>query len=124
MILDVCKYYYTLCHKPMSSLDVILNVQNVKFCPGPCKCKTNEPEPIEVNNEKRHFFKPYSGGRYVYFIYPMLNGGDLILENVRMCSGCNSRYHDMSGDTDTEEEMMAMSDIDAKAIIAKLKNAV
>jgi hypothetical protein len=111
----------------MSSLDVTLNVENVKFCPGPCKWKNPEPEPVIRNNEKDHHFKPYNGGRYIYFIYPMLNGGNLTLKNVRMCPGCYHHYQDMMDSMDDVElydEMLNMSDCAAKTIIAKLQNDV
>lgn len=125
MILDVYKKYHTLCHKPMSSLDVTCNVtynvKNAKFCPGPCKCTDPEPKPIVIKGVKHHVFKPYSGNHYISYSYPMLNGGILTLEDVRMCVGCNDRYLDLIDDSESEEAMLRMLDMDAKAIIDKLE---
>jgi hypothetical protein len=105
----------------MSSLDVTLNVENVKFCPGPCKCTTYETKPIVVTYET----ESYSDNSYTY---PMLNGGLLTLENVRMCAGCNHRYLDMMDNMDNMvnneyyDVMSKMYDDDAKTIVAKLRN--
>jgi hypothetical protein len=104
----------------MSSLDITFNVENVKFCPGPCESMTPEPEPIEVNNEKKHRFKPYSGGSYESFCYPMANGGYLFLNNVRMCSGCYHRYQEIYCASPEDDEEMQMSYSDAAAICYKL----
>jgi hypothetical protein len=51
----------------------------------------------------------------------MYDGGTLHLRNVRICGSCNSRWHDMMYDSVDREDMLEMSDEDAKRIIEKLK---
>lgn len=111
-----------MCQTQMSSLDVTFNVETAKFCPGPCESMTVEPKPYDVENVKKHVFKPYSGGCYDEFVYPMSDGGNLILKNVRMCRGCYDRYQEICNSSFDKEDVSAMSNRDAEAILAKLNN--
>lgn len=112
-----------LAHTQATS-DIIFDCTHVKFCPGPCRSTTPESKPRDIGGKPWHAFKPYSGGRYGDFNYPMYNGGTLFLRNVRICGSCNSRWHDMIYDSEDREDMLEMSDIDAKRIIEKLKPAL
>lgn len=85
---------------------IILDLNNINFCPGPCKNIIEEPEPVIIkkkivnyNNEildykkeKKYFFKPYNGNKYDQFCYPIDNIMTLHLNNVRMCSMCYDKY--------------------------------
>ena len=108
----------------MSTSDIVIDCTHVKLCPGPCKSTTPESEPRTINDKPWHSFKPYSGGRYGRFNYPMHNGGTLYLQNLRLCGSCNRRWHDMWYDSEDREDMLEMSDIDAQRIIKKLKPAL
>ena len=88
-----------------------------------------EPEPSSIyttqnidNNcaNEMHYFKPYSGGKYARFCYPINNTQTLILNNLRICASCHRRYLEFSEENCTEELMS-----DAKIIMKKLeKNLV
>ena len=110
--------------------DIIsVDLSNVRICPGPCNNTMEEPEPSSVyttqnidNNrvEEMHYFKPYSGGKYARFCYPINNTQTLILNNLRICASCHRRYLEFSEEDCTEELMN-----DAKIIMKKLeKNLV
>lgn len=110
--------------------DIIsVDLSNVRICPGPCNNTMEEPEPSSVyttqnidNNrvEEMHYFKPYSGGKYARFCYPINNTQTLILNNLRICASCHRRYLEFS-EEDCTEELMS----DAKIIMKKLeKNLV
>lgn len=85
---------------------IILDLNNIDFCPGPCKNIESEPEPIIIkkkivnsNNEildykkeKKYFFKPYNGKKYDQFCYPIDTERTLHLNNVRMCTKCYDKY--------------------------------
>lgn len=85
---------------------IILDLNNINFCPGPCKNIEKEPEPIIIkkkivnsNNEilyykkeKKYFFKPYNGNKYEQFCYPIDNEMTLHLNKVRMCTKCYDKY--------------------------------
>ena len=110
--------------------DIIsVDLSNVRICPGPCNNTMEEPEPSSIytthnidNNrvEEMHYFKPYSGGKYARFCYPINNRQTLILNNLRICASCHRRYLEFS-EEDCTEELMS----DAKIIMKKLeKNLV
>ena len=110
--------------------DIIsVDLSNVRICPGPCNNTMEEPEPSSIytthnidNNrvEEMHYFKPYSGGKYARFCYPINNTQKLILNNLRICASCHRRYLEFS-EEDCKEELMN----DAKIIMKKLeKNLV
>jgi hypothetical protein len=110
--------------------DIIsVDLSNVRICPGPCNNTMEEPEPSSIytthnidNNrvEEMHYFKPYSGGKYARFCYPINNTQTLILNNLRICASCHRRYLEFSEEDCTEELMN-----DAKIIMKKLeKNLV
>ena len=126
----VCHQYGRVKHKSssMSLSDIVIDVTHIKFCPGPCNSTTPEAGPPGppriINCQPWHAFKPYSGGRYIGFNYPMYEGGRLFLKNVRLCSSCNSRWHDMIYDSVDEQDMLEMSDEDAQRIMKKLKPAL
>jgi len=110
--------------------DIIsVDLSNVRICPGPCNNTMEEPEPSSIyttqnidNNcaNEMHYFKPYSGGKYARFCYPINNTQTLILNNLRICASCHRRYLEFSEENCTEELMS-----DAKIIMKKLeKNLV
>lgn len=110
--------------------DIIsVDLSNVRICPGPCNNTMEEPEPSSIyttqnidNNStnEMHYFKPYSGGKYARFCYPINNTQKLILNNLRICASCHRRYLEFSEENCTEELMS-----DAKIIMKKLeKNLV
>ena len=66
---------------------ITINHENHNFCPGPCNNMENE----ETRNYK---FKPYSGGRYKKIVYPLSDTEELVITNLRICSGCIHRYED------------------------------
>lgn len=99
-----------------TSNDIIINAENIKFCPGPCNDYSEECPPETRGNEKRYFFKPYSGGRYNQLSYPMQNGGEIFLKNVRMCSYCCKRLIEFD-----EEGCIEYLQNDSKNIIKKLQ---
>jgi hypothetical protein len=105
--------------------DIIsIDLSNVKICPGPCNNTMEEPEPsIYTSNNKddnrvenMYFFKPYSGGKYTRFCYPINNTQTLVLNNLRICASCHHRYLEFSEENCTEELMT-----DAKTIMKKLE---
>ena len=107
---------------------ISVDLSNVRICPGPCNNTMEEPEPsvyttqnIENNCvEEMHYFKPYSGGKYARFCYPINNTQTLVLNNLRICASCHRRYLEFSEEDCTEELMN-----DAKIIMKKLeKNLV
>jgi hypothetical protein len=94
------------------------DLSNIRICPGPCNNTMEEPEPSV--NTSNNYFKPYSGGRYARFCYPINNTQTLVLKNLRICASCHSRYLEFSEENCTEELMS-----DAKIIMKKLeKNQV
>jgi hypothetical protein len=109
--------------------DIIsVDLSNVKFCPGPCNDSMEESSPSiytsqnnGVNNVKEiHCFKPYSGGKYSKFCYPINNTQTLVLKNLRICSYCHHRYLEFS-----EENYIEGLNQDANTIMKKLeKNLV
>jgi|Laugrefabdmm15dn_1035133.scaffolds.fasta_scaffold106116_2 hypothetical protein len=109
--------------------DIIsVDLSNVKFCPGPCNDSMEESSPSiytsqnnGVNNVKEiHCFKPYSGGKYSKFFYPINNTQTLVLKNLRICSYCHHRYLEFS-----EENYIEGLNQDANTIMKKLeKNLV
>jgi len=55
---------------------VSIDLSNVKFCPGPCNNTMDEPEPSKYasvynRREDTYWFKPYSGGKYMRFCFPI-----------------------------------------------------
>lgn len=107
--------------RTQATSDITFDCTHIKFCPGPCRSTTPECKPRDIGGQPWHSFKPYSGGRYIGFHYPMYNGGTLRLKNVRLCGSCNSRWHDMMYDSEDRQDMLEMSDNDSKRIITKLK---
>jgi hypothetical protein len=107
---------------------ISVDLSNVRICPGPCNNTMEEPEPSvyttqNIDNncvEEMHYFKPYSGGKYARFCYPINNTQTLVLNNLRICASCHRRYLEFSEEDCTEELMN-----DAKIIMKKLeKNLV
>jgi len=95
---------------------VSADLSNVRFCPGPCNNTMEEPTPSIYMN----CFKPYSGGKYARFCYPINNTQTLVLNNLRICASCHRRYLEFSEENCIEELMS-----DAKIIMKKLeKNLV
>ncbi len=95
---------------------VSADLSNVRFCPGPCNNTMEEPAPSIY----MHCFKPYSGGKYARFCYPINNTQTLVLNNLRICASCHRRYLEFSEENCTEDLMS-----DAKIIMKKLeKNLV
>lgn len=94
-------------------IDIAIDVSNIKYCPGPCK---------SIEPEVRYSFKPITGGRYSNFTYKMHKGGNLIIQNARVCESCYKLYqyveysYSLDGDI-TSDEYSKMS---ADAILRKL----
>jgi hypothetical protein len=95
---------------------ISFDLSNIKFCPGPCKDTTEEPDTTHNNC---CYFKPYSGGKYSQFIYPIDEKKTLILKNLRICSSCHHRYLEF-----TEENYIEALKNDANIIIKKLKQNI
>lgn len=102
---------------------VSIDLSNVKFCPGPCKYTMEESEPsiytTQNFNKNIHTFKPYSGGKYSKFCYPINDTQTLILNNLRICSSCHHRYLEF-----TEENYIDDLKIDANTIMKKLEKNI
>jgi len=92
----------------MSYNNTVIDVSCTKFCVGPCNS-------IEKETTKNEFLKPYSGGKYKEFCYPIDEDSYLILKNVRVCSSCNERYMEFYDENDIESLKR-----DAKTICNKL----
>lgn len=101
-----------------SNSDIIIEAQNIKFCPGPCNDTTPEPSPNKSENEVWYTFKPHSVGRYERLSYPMSNGGELILKNVRICRSCCHRHIEFEEEGYTEYLLR-----DGNTILEKLKKS-
>ena len=108
--------------------DIIsVDLSNVRICPGPCNNTMEEPEPsiYTLNNkddnrvEDMYYFKPYSGGKYARFCYPINNTQTLVLNNLRICASCHRRYLEFSEENCTEDLMN-----DAKIIMKKLEKTL
>jgi len=102
----------------MSNLDITLNVSDIDFCPGPCNDKN--PESIwKMGNQTQYEFKPKSGGRYNSFVYPLPNGGNLILTSLRICGSCCRRYDEFTHEEQTDDIVKRLHS-DACKILEKL----
>tara|TARA_B110001452_G_C14991481_1_gene346618 strand:+ start:228 stop:539 length:312 start_codon:yes stop_codon:yes gene_type:complete len=95
-------------------MNINIDVSNINFCPGPCKYKMSELEPININSELYYLFKPHSGGRYKSIYYPFKKQY-ICLKNVRICSGCNNRHLEF-----WDEKNYEQLEKDANIIIKKL----
>lgn len=93
----------------MSPENIVVDVTDMKFCVGPCSSKEEE------TTEKK-FLKPYSGGKYEEFCYPIGEECNLILKNVRICNSCNHRYLEF-----WEENEIDSLKGDAQTILKKLE---
>ena len=71
---------------------VVFDASGVSFCAGPCISKQPESDPIHVAGATRYSFKPFSGGRYKRFCYPVDARTTLVITNLRVCPSCNKRY--------------------------------
>ena len=89
--------------------NIIVDVSDKKFCVGPCSSKDEE------TTEKK-FLKPYSGGKYKPFCYPISENCNLILKNVRICNGCNHRYLEFWNENEIDSLKR-----DAQTILNKLE---
>lgn len=98
--------------------NIVIQADNINFCPGPCIDTTLEPLPKKFGKENVYVFKPHSGGRYQSISYPMSGGGELILKNVRMCRSCYRRHMEFD-----EEDLIQYLNKDCDNIIKKLKNS-
>jgi len=96
--------------------DIIVQGEKINFCPGPCNSIEPEPPKKQFGKETWYSFKPHSGGRYQNIQYPMSDGGNLILENVRICRSCCYRHIEFE-----EEELYEYLHKDSEIIIKKLK---
>jgi len=99
--------------------DVSIDLSNIKFCPGPCKYTMEESELSIYTQQNIHTFKPYSGGKYSKFCYPINDTQTLILYNLRICSSCHHRYLEF-----TEENYIDELKIDANTIMKKLEKNI
>lgn len=83
---------------------IVIDHKNNLFCAGPCNdCSDN------------NYLKPYNGGRYEEYIYPLLNGDKIIIKNVCICSECNNRYFEFH-----DEELYENLNNDGIIILKKL----
>jgi hypothetical protein len=102
---------------------VSIDLSNIKFCPGPCKYTMEESETsVDMSqnfNGNINSFKPYSGGKYTRFCYPINDKQILILNNLRICSSCHHRYLEF-----TEENYIDDLKIDANTIMKKLEKNI
>ena len=89
--------------------NIIVDATDMKFCVGPCNSKEEE------TTEKK-FLKPYSGGKYKEFWYPVGEECNLILKNVRICNSCNHRFHEF-----LEENEIDSLKGEAQTILKKLE---
>lgn len=110
-----------------------LNLKNIKFCPGPCKYITNEPEPvnikkkvldnnnifIEYKNKNLYYFKPHNGKNYESLCYPINYNRTLYLNNVRICTKCYNEYLN-----NWEKKEYKKLEKNAKTIINKIKKNI
>lgn len=110
-----------------------LNLKNIKFCPGPCKYITNEPEPvnikkkvldnnnifIEYKNKNLYYFKPHNGKNYESLYYPINYNRTLYLNNVRICTKCYNEYLN-----NWEKKEYKKLEKNAKTIINKIKKNI
>ena len=96
--------------------NISIDLSNIKFCPGPCKDTTEEPD---TTNNNSCYFKPYSGGKYSQFNYPIDDKNTLILKNLRICSSCHHRYLEF-----TEGNYVDDLKIDANTIMKKLEKNI
>lgn len=87
----------------------------IPFCPGPCISTKCEGAPCKINDEFLYLFKPNNGGRYPWYIWPLSDGGTVIVKNIRVCPGCKARYQEMAsrsdGDTVLKKLMGYMPEI-------------
>lgn len=94
------------------TLDIAIDVSEIKYCPGPCK---------SIEHEIGYSFKPTTGGRYSNFIYKMHKGGKLIIQNARMCEACYQLYQYVEYSTDADEDTSRKySEISADIILSKI----
>lgn len=107
---------------------ISIDLSNVKFCPGPCNCSVDEPEPSiysssnSFEDDKKEYiysYKPYSGGKYSKFCYPINDQQTLVLNNLRICSSCHHRYLEF-----TEENYIDDLKRDANIIMKKLQKNI
>jgi hypothetical protein len=93
------------------TIDIAIDVSDIKYCPGPCK---------SIEPENNYCFKPNTGGSYSRFIYKMYKGGNLIIKNARICEGCYKLYQyiEYSYDVDADTSRQ-YSEISADAILSK-----
>ena len=95
--------------------EVVFDASGVSFCAGPCISKQPERDPIHVAGAKRYSFKPFSGGRYARFCYPVDARTTLVITNLRVCPSCNKRY--LENWDEHEHETLAR---DARVLCIKL----
>ena len=80
---------------PLNIIDI--DVNNLEFCPGPCRSIQKESKPIILGRSRLWYeFKPHSGGRLNNFTYPIDENNLIELKNVRLCRDCYSRYLEYS----------------------------
>ena len=86
---------------------------HILYCAGPC---TSFVEEIH----SRTHLKPHSGGRYNQLTWETGHGVLLDLRNVRICSSCIDRYHDMKeGVSNFDADEIERMHTDADVIIKK-----
>ena len=89
--------YYTSCSTTKIIMaDFVFYGEDIPFCPGPCKSFKHEGKPRKINNDSWYEFKPYNGGRYIAFTWPLSDGGSVTVRNIRLCGCCNTRYQEIA----------------------------
>lgn len=76
--------------------EFVFRGEDIPFCPGPCNSTKREGNPKKINNEYLLQFKPYNGGRYSWFAWPLSGGGSVMVKDIRICPGCNARFQEMA----------------------------
>jgi hypothetical protein len=90
--------------------EFVFSGEDIPFCPGPCTSTKCEGAPRMLNNEYWHVFKPYNGGRYSLYAWPLSGGGTVIVNDIRICTECNNRYHEMTPCRDGDSVLKKLAD--------------
>lgn len=74
----------------------IINIDHINnnFCAGSCDNNMDEEVPVTLNLNGclNYQYFPKNGKRFEELNYPILNGDSLIINNLRLCESCYSKY--------------------------------
>jgi hypothetical protein len=90
--------------------EYVFSGEDIPFCPGPCSSTQPESKPVKINNVERYSFKPYNGGRYSWYAWPLTGGGTVIVKDIRICPCCNDRYKEMAPCRDGDRVLKKIHD--------------